>query len=125
ARPSADAKAAAWAAVLDDESLPLAMRRAIMRGLQQPDQEDLLAPYVDRWVEALPRIWAEHDAEEALSLTSGLYPSTIVDERVIAAADRALAGDLTAPARRTVLEARDGTARALRARGTDRAAGVT
>jgi len=119
AQPDPEAKAAAWDAVLS-EDLPLAMKRSILAGLYRPGQDELLRPYIERFPEAVKAAWRGRDMEESLDLTEGLYPSTIVDESVVAVADRVLAGDgLPEAARRQVSEARDGTLRALRARAAD------
>ena len=122
ARPLADAKERAWTAVLDDPELTLAMRRAMMGGFHQFGQEELLRAFADRYVEAIGAIWApDRHPEESLQLTSGLYPSTIIEQATLDAADRALTReDLPAPGRRLVLEARDATQRALRARAVDK-----
>ncbi len=122
ARPEARAKEEAWSALLSDRTLPLATMRALMAGFHQPGQDDVLRRYVDRYPDALGAVWAERDFEEALELTEGLYPSTVVDESVVTAADRALErDDVPSPAKRLISEARDGTLRALRARAADRA----
>ncbi|MEX2619084.1 MAG: aminopeptidase N [Egibacteraceae bacterium] len=121
ARPIAEAKAEAWAALTEDRHLTLAMMRALVGGFSQAGQEEVLAPYVDPYVDLLADVWATRTPEEALLLTSGLYPSPVVSEDAVAAADRALALEgLPAPGRRMVIEARDSTQRALRARAADR-----
>ena len=121
ARPDPDAKAAAWHAALEDRDLTLAMMRAIVGGFAQDGQEEVLDTYVEPWVDVLEPAWADRSPEEAMLLTNGLYPSGVVSERTVAAADRALALDrLPAAGRRLVAEARDGTLRALRARAADR-----
>ncbi|MDQ3974001.1 MAG: ERAP1-like C-terminal domain-containing protein, partial [Actinomycetota bacterium] len=121
ARPVPEAKAQAWSTLLDDRGQPLATMRAVVSGFYQPGQEALLAGYVDRYVEALAPTWSERDPEEALLLTQGLYPSTLVDPGTVAAADRALAvTEVPAHGRRLIVEARDQTLRALRARSADR-----
>jgi len=124
-RPDPEAKAHAFEAAVsgsaDGEPLALATQRTILGGFWQADQEELLAEYAERrWVEVLERIWAERSVDEALNLTAGVYPATQVCSAVVAAADRALAGDVLPPAgRRTVTEGRDDTLRALRARAAD------
>ncbi|TMC49895.1 MAG: aminopeptidase N [Chloroflexi bacterium] len=119
ARPLPDAKREAWTRLFEERDMPLATMRALVAGIQRPRQEQVLMPYVDRYVEALDGIWRDRSPDEALTLTSGLYPSYIVDQSVVAAADRALAGDLPAPARRILSESRDQTLRALHARNAD------
>ncbi|MHB8717787.1 MAG: aminopeptidase N [Candidatus Dormibacteria bacterium] len=123
-RPDAAAKATAWAAIVD-VATPLAMKRSLISGIQQRDQEDLYAPYLQRWVELVPALWRERGAEEAESLTAGLYPAYRSDEAVLEAADQLLQrGDLHDSARRLVMEARDTTRRLQRAREADRVSGT-
>jgi aminopeptidase N len=123
-RPDGEAKAAAWSAALGegDDDLPLATKRAILAGFWQPDQEELLVDYAQqRWVEALPKLWAHLSVDEALDLTSAVYPSIVVSQEVVNAADRALASESLPPSgRRSVRERQDDTLRALRARAADR-----
>ena len=122
ARPDPEAKSTAWATLIDDPQATLAMRRAIAGGFWQPGQEALLSPYIDRYPAAIARAWAERNPEEAISLSAGLYPSVIVDQRAMDAADAALnGGALPAPGQRIVAEHRDETWRALRARAVDAA----
>jgi aminopeptidase N len=123
-RPSVEAKAAAWNAVLDAEELPLAVIRAHVGGIFVPGQDDLLRPYVRQLPKALARTWRDRDVEEALSITGGLYPSSIVEPEVVEVADGLLADEsLPKAAKRVVSESRDATLRALRAREVDAAVG--
>jgi aminopeptidase N len=124
ARPDPAAKARAWDALCNDTDLSLAMLKATAGGFWQPGQDQLLAPYAERFAEAITTVWSQGRVnEEAIALTHGLYPSTIADERMVAAAQELLAkGDLPGPGHRIVAEAKDGTERALRARAADRAA---
>ena len=124
ALPDAGAKAAAWVQIVDPAT-PLALQRALIGGIQQRDQQELLAPYIEGWVEQVPRYWRERASEEAETFTAGMYPAHRADEAVVAAADTLL-GDpgLAEPGRRLVLEARDNTLRQQRAQAADRATGV-
>ncbi len=149
ARPTAAAKEEAWERVADasapmpaawkgatDGELSVASMSAILRGFyigsvgvgglmaHGPDPE-LLRPYVQRYLDALPAMWAERTIDEAEAFTECLYPSHLVDDRVVAAIDFALeAGELPGPAVRILREGRDSTLRAQRAREVDRAAGL-
>ena len=121
ARPDAAAKEAAWDAVLHDAEMPLAMKRALIGGFSRYGQETLLRPYAQRYLEALPRIWDGRNAEESLLLTEGLYPMTVIEEATVEVATAALElPTIPAPGQRLVIEALDGTRRALRARAADR-----
>jgi aminopeptidase N len=86
-----------------------------------PDPE-LLRPYVNRYLDALPAVWAERTIDEAEMFTECLYPSHLVDDRVVSAIDLVLeSGELPSPAVRILREGRDGTLRARRAREVDAA----
>jgi aminopeptidase N len=148
ARPTAAAKEEAWERVAHAEApmpaawkgstdgeLSVASMAAILRGfyigsvgvggmMAHGPNPELLRPYVQRYLDALPAVWAERTIDEAEVFTECLYPSHLVDDRVVAAIDLALeGGDLPGPAIRILREGRDGTLRAQRAREVDRAAG--
>ena len=124
AMPLAQAKAQAWAALTERPSPPLATMRALIAGFWQRGQLELLRPYVQRYLDALPGAWSGRDAEEALLVTDGLYPDVFVEQATVDVADAALASPtLPPPGRRLVTEARDATQRALRAQRTDAAEG--
>ena len=121
-RPSAEAKADAWAALHGGE-LNLAMVRAILGGFAPAGQEDLVRPYAEPYFGELHELWNERSREEALSLIGGLYPRVLIEPETVAATDRVLADpELPGPVRRILLESKDGVQRALRARAADRPA---
>ena len=118
-RPLAAAKEEAWHRLRDPE-IPLAVLRAVAGGFRQPVQEDVLRPYVERYLSSLHGWWAERTRDEALSLVRGLFPSSVVAGDVVAAVAAALADEsLPGPLRRVLVEGKDGLERALRARAAD------
>jgi aminopeptidase N len=122
ARPNPEAKEAAWRLVLE-AARPLAVLEDIMEGFQRPTQEELLEPFVERFFEALPRVWDERELPVALEFARELYPHNVIDQGVVDRTDAYLGGeDVPGPFRRLLLEGRDGLERALRAREADRAA---
>ncbi|HEX6261477.1 MAG TPA: aminopeptidase N [Actinomycetota bacterium] len=124
ARPTAGAKAEAWEALTGPEPPRLASARAILAGFQDPEQEEVLAPYARRYFDTLDDAWERFDLSLALSFARGAFPSAIVSEETVAMTDEVLAReDLPGPIRRVLLEGRDDLLRALRARATDAAAG--
>jgi aminopeptidase N len=99
----------------------MATQRALLGGIQERDQQELVAPFLNRWVELVPRYWRERSAEEAELFTSSGYPAFRVDDAVVAAADLLLeGGELKDAGRRLVLESRDHTLRLQRAQAADR-----
>jgi aminopeptidase N len=120
ARPGAGSKEHAWQALVHDTELPLATKRAMCAGFWRYGQEEVAAQFAERYPEAVDAVWDDRVQEESIDLTRGLYPSTVITDRVIEIADGLLArGDLPAPARRIVSEERDRTQRALRTRHAD------
>ncbi|MGE2728864.1 aminopeptidase N [Mycolicibacterium vaccae] len=120
ARPQAAVKEAAWQQVVEDDTLANITARAIIGGFVQPGQGELLAPFRDRYFEAISGVWERRSSEVAQTVVVGLYPSWDISEDGLAAADRFLADPEVPPAlRRLVLEGRAGVERSLRARRFD------
>jgi aminopeptidase N len=120
ARPTAEAKAQAWRAVVEADELPNAVLAAVIQGFTSAGQEELIEPYTDRYFAALTRVWAGRSIEIARRVVVGLYPSGRVDADTLRRTDHWLASAEPVPAlRRLVLECRDDVARALRARACD------
>ena len=115
ARPDAASKHDTWQ-LLVGGGLSNAQAVALGGGFWQRGQDDLLAPYVDRYLAAVPQLWRNCTPQLAGSLTMRLYPSTLVRLDVLDRSDVLLGDpDLPAGARRVVLEGRDDLARAVRA----------
>ena len=121
-RPTADAKTEAWQRAVEDDSVPNAVQSAVIGGFWHSEQLDLLAPWVDRYFEAVGRVWQDRSGELAQNVAVGLYPSLLVDRTVVTRTDAYLQShDVPAPLARLLLEGRDGVVRALRARERDAA----
>jgi aminopeptidase N len=120
ARPTPEAKAEAWAAVVERDDLPNALLTATIGGWADPDHLDLLRPYVEPYFAAIKDVWATRTNETAQSIVVGLYPTMLADQALLDRTDAWLAEAEPVPAlRRLVLEARDGVARVLRAQARD------
>ncbi|MFE1913587.1 aminopeptidase N [Streptomyces anandii] len=122
-RPTAEAKAEAWASVVDSDKLPNAVQEAVIAGFVQTDQRELLASYTERYFEVLKGIWDSRSHEMAQQIAIGLYPAIQVSEDTLRRTDEWL--DSAAPnaaLRRLVSESRAGVERALRAQAADAAA---
>ena len=124
ARPTAEAKAQAWASVVDRDDLPNAVQAAVIGGFQNAEQVALLERYVEPYFASLDALWATRTAEMAQNAVIGLYPTLLVSPAVVERTDTYLASHEVPPAlSRLLLESRDGVVRALRARARDAAAG--
>ncbi|MFZ4178689.1 aminopeptidase N [Streptomyces griseoincarnatus] len=123
ARPTEEAKAEAWASVVESDKLPNAVQEAVIAGFVQTDQRELLAPYTDKYFEALADVWASRSHEMAQQIAVGLYPGIQVTGETLDRTDAWLASaEPNAALRRLVSESRAGVERALRAQAADAAA---
>jgi aminopeptidase N len=122
ARGTAAAKADAWAAMVEHDTLANGIQEAVITGFTQPDHRALLAPYVEKYFAAIRDVFEHRSHEMRRQLIVGLYPSLQVEPATLAATDTWLAQAEPPPAlRRMVLEGRAGVARALHAQAADRA----
>jgi aminopeptidase N len=98
-----------------------AQARALGSGFWQHGQDELLWPFVEPYVGIVPSLWERLTPVLAGSLTSRLFPSTLVDEAVHETTGQLLeVPGLPAAARRIVLECRDDLRRALHAQAAAR-----
>jgi aminopeptidase N len=118
-RPQTAVKERAWTDVIEDDTLPNIVARAIIGGFVAPGQAELLAPFTSRYFEAIEGVWERRSSEVAQTVVIGLYPAWDITEQAIAAADRFLAEDLPPALRRLVIEGKAGVERALKARRFD------
>ncbi|MFF3750222.1 aminopeptidase N [Streptomyces sp. NPDC002018] len=123
ARPLAEAKAEAWASVVESDKLPNALQEAVIAGFVQTDQRELLAPYTEKFFAAVADVWESRSHEMAQQIAVGLYPSLQVSPSTLDATDAWLASaGPNAALRRLISESRSGVERALRAQAADEAA---
>ncbi|MDQ1689128.1 MAG: aminopeptidase [Frankiaceae bacterium] len=121
--PSPEAKAAAWDAVVVQGDLPNAVQGATIAGFQQPDQLELLQPYIERYFLEVRRVWSSRTSAMAQQIVEGLFPTLHVSESTVEAVDECLAaGDVPPALSRLLNEGKSGLERALRARERDAAA---
>ncbi|MEU5687113.1 aminopeptidase N [Streptomyces venezuelae] len=120
ARPTEEAKAAAWSSVVESDTLPNAIQEAVIGGFVQTDQRELLAPYAEKFFSAVKGAWDSRSHEMAQQIAVGLYPSLQISQETLDATDAWLASaEPSAALRRLVTESRAGVERALRARAAD------
>ncbi|MQS08937.1 aminopeptidase N [Streptomyces alkaliphilus] len=122
--PTAEAKAAAWALVVEGDSLPNAVQESVIGGFVQPDQRELLEPWSARYFEVLKDVWESRSHEMAQQIAVGLYPALQIGRETVERTDAWLEeARPNAALRRLVTESRAGVVRALRAREADIRAG--
>ncbi|MBV1778283.1 aminopeptidase N [Paeniglutamicibacter sp. ABSL32-1] len=120
AMPTAEAKRAAWDAVIGGKLSNLEQRAAIT-GFNHVHDAALIADYVDEYFEAARTVWETKSYEIAQQIVTGLYPAAQTTPETLAATDAFLQrlGDESPALRRLVIEARDSVVRALAAQAAD------
>lgn len=121
ARPTAAAKAAAWHDVAEANDLPNGTHRAVCSAFWQRGQDEVLAPYVERYLEMAADIstgrgsWAEKGTTLRTNALRDLFPQPADPGPFLERLDRWLAeAELTDFVRRVIAERRDDAVRALR-----------
>ncbi len=121
ARPTAEAKAAAWDTALNDDSLANHLLAATIGGIMVGDQRELLRPHVNQYFEAIVPSWETRTPEMAQQIVAGLYPTLLVEPATITHTEDYLHEhpDLAPGARRLITESLDGVLRAMRCQERD------
>jgi aminopeptidase N len=115
--PDAAHKAAAWHLLAQTDELGVAGVSEMVRGFAQPEHARLLAPYAERYFEALPAIWASRGEHFRGMLGQALFPAMAASPELLARVDAFLAaGDRDPAMVRLLVEQRDMVERALRSR---------
>jgi len=116
-RPTAEAKAEAWRRVVEDASTPNETRRQIALGFQVPGQAEVLAPYVEKYLQMAETVIDEMGVWIGQIALIYLFPLPNPTAETLARVDEWLASTKApAAAKRYVLEGRDDLRRALAAR---------
>ena len=126
ARPIAEAKAEAWSKIVDHSDTPLATIRALIGGFIRFDQAELIEPYRKPYFDAIEAMWDSRPVEVAVTFVDSMYPLPLMGPELMAETDAYLEAHPSAapPIHRYLIENRDDSARALKARALDAAAGA-
>jgi len=104
ARPTTEAKAEVWASVVDERKIPPGALYRTGRAFWRPGQEDVLTPYAERFLEALPS-FGDAGMIWALTLTRAFYPAVGGEADYLDRLDAATGADGVSPVvRNTVRE---------------------
>ncbi|RFA14617.1 aminopeptidase N [Subtercola boreus] len=118
--PTAEAKAAAWASLVDSDAASNLIVRATTVGFQRASDASLLTPYIAKYFEVVKTLWETRTYQIAATLITGLYPSGLASVELRDATLAWLATDPEPAAlRRLVVENLAGVERALAAQARD------
>ena len=122
--PTPEAKAQAWNDAVVRDDVPNETQRSIAVAFQVAGQEELLAPYVQKYLDVARTIWEEKGVQRATVALTYLFPREIATQQTLDAVDAWLAStDANPAAQRYVREGRADIARALAAQAKDVSAG--
>ncbi|MEV7285819.1 aminopeptidase N [Streptomyces sp. NPDC093252] len=119
ALPDPEAKAAAWSALFTADDLSNYLFTATAQGFWQPEQADLLTPYVPRFYEDAVTLAARRGPAIADAAGRWAFPGPAVDPENLRLGRACLdTADLTPALRRKLVDQLDDLERALRVRAT-------
>ena len=122
AQPDADAKAEAWRLAVLDESTPNETARSIVFSFVRTGQEELLAPYVEKYLTAGEQAWEHLGTHRASTVLGYIFPTPLASPELVEKVESWLATtDAPVPAQRYVREGLADAQRALAAQGCDAA----
>ncbi len=119
--PTAEAKQAAWASLVDSDRLPNTIVRATTAGFSHPAGRDLLTAFVEPYFASLLPLWGSRTYKIAEYLVQGLFPAALANAQLRDATRAWLDANRDAPPalRRLVQENLAGVERALAAQERD------
>ncbi|MCK5928345.1 MAG: ERAP1-like C-terminal domain-containing protein, partial [Nocardioides sp.] len=122
AQPDADAKAEAWRLAVLDESTPNETARSIVFSFVRTGQEELLAPYVEKYLTAGEQAWEHLGTHRASTVLGYIFPTPLASPELVEKVESWLATtEAPIPAQRYVREGLADAQRALAAQACDAA----
>lgn len=127
ARPTAQAKQAAWKRATEEAGVPNETYREIVSHFDQPDQKEVLAPYAAKYLELCEAIdagegqWSEAGHAQIQNALQWLFPGENADREWLNGLSQwASSRTLTSTVNRVLLEESDAAERALRCQAASR-----
>ncbi|WP_324788500.1 aminopeptidase N [Streptomyces sp. H51] len=114
ALPDPAAKAEVWQRLAVDRAVPVSSVGQVATAFWRPAQDELLAPYTQRYLDLLPQLH-QGGMIPAMVFTGRLFPPYAIDAAYVEEARRTVR-DAAPVVRNTLLERSDAVARMLRAR---------
>jgi aminopeptidase N len=118
--PSAEAKSEAWHQAAVSDEVPNETQRSIAYVFDTSGQEELLAPYLEKYLDLAETIWEDKGTHVATTTLEYLFPRALTSRETLERVDVWLGSTGANPAAvRYVREVRDDIARALAAQAVD------
>ena len=120
AMPTPEAKEVAWRRAVLDPTTPNETARQITYSFMRSDQDEVLAPYVQRYLDAVETSWETLGPHKAAVALEYIFPKPLASAELLATVDAWLETATANPgALRFVREGRADVARALAAQAKD------
>ena len=120
AQPTAEAKATAWEAAIISTDTPNETHRSIVLAFQVSGQDEILTPYVAKYLEAAETLWEHLGTHKASVALEHIFPRQLASAELLAQVDEWLATTKANPgAKRYVAEGRADVARYLAGQAKD------
>jgi aminopeptidase N len=119
-RPTAEAKEQAWTDAVVRDDVPNETQRSIALAFNVPGQEDVLRPFLARYLDVAATVWEEKGTQRASTFLEYMFPRTLISPETLDTVDAWLESSAANPAaKRYVREGRADIARALAAQAKD------
>jgi aminopeptidase N len=120
AQPTAEAKAEAWDAAVVQTDTPNETHRSIVLAFNATGQDEVLTPYVARYLETAETLWEHLGTHKAAVALEALFPRQLASPELLEQVDAWLATtEANAGAKRYVAEGRADVARYLAGQAKD------
>jgi len=119
-RPTAEAKAEAWEIAMVRDDVANETQRSVVMAFQVNGQDEVLAPYVERYLAAADTMWEEKGTQRASTALEFIFPRPLASQELLDRVDAWLQTSEANPAaKRYVREGRADVARYLAAQAKD------
>lgn len=119
-RPTAEAKAEAWELAMVRDDVANETQRSVVLAFQRVGQDEVLAPYVEKYLAAAETMWEEKGTQRASTALEFIFPKQLASQELLDRVDAWLETSPANPAaKRYVREGRADVARALAAQAKD------
>ena len=83
ARPTAEAKAEAWEIAMVRDDVPNETQRSVVMAFMQPRQEEVLRPYVEKYLEAAETMWERKGTQRASTALEFMFPRPLASGELL------------------------------------------
>ena len=119
-RPTAEAKAEAWEIAMVRDDVANETQRSVVHAFQCVGQDEVLAPYVAKYLAAADTLWEDKGTQRASTALEYMFPKQLASQDLLDRVDAWLESSPANPAaKRYLREGRADVARALTAQAKD------